>query len=57
MAEEIINKALAQASNNSATDSFLDGDVNTHPLEEEIRDFAAKNPEQIRELIKIWLNE
>lgn len=57
MAEEIINKAIAEAEIADATESFLDGDVNGHPLEEEIREFASKNPEQTTELIKIWLNE
>lgn len=57
MAEDIINKAITEASAVEGDESFLGGNVNTHKLEEEIRDFAAKNPEQIRELIKIWLNE
>ena len=57
MAEDIINKAITEASNIEKAESFLGGNVNTYKLEEEIRDFAAKNPEQIRELIKVWLNE
>ena len=57
MAEEIINKAIAEAENADVAKSFLDGNINTHPLEEEIRDFASKHPEQTTELIKIWLNE
>lgn len=57
MAEEIINKAIAEAELSDENESFLDGDINTHPLEEEIREFASNNPDQITELIKIWLNE
>lgn len=54
-AEDIINQAINDASN--VYESELDGDINTYPLEEEIRSFAAQNPEQMTELIKIWLNE
>lgn len=65
MAEDIINQTLAAENANmegkadevDSEDSFLDGNVNTHKLEEEIRRFASENPEQTTELIKIWLNE
>lgn len=65
MAEDIINQTLAAENSNmggkadevDSEDSFLDGNVNTHKLEEEIRRFASENPEQTTELIKIWLNE
>ena len=56
LAEDIINQAISDASNIDA-ERALDGDVNTYPLEEEIRNFASQNPEQMTELIKIWLNE
>lgn len=56
LAEDIINQAISDASNSDA-ERALDGDVNTYPLEEEIRNFASQNPEQMTELIKIWLNE
>jgi flagellar M-ring protein FliF len=60
-AEDIINKVVNntpnQNANASSRETFFDANINTHPLEEEIRDFASKNPEQITELIKIWLNE
>lgn len=56
LAEEIINQAVAENAN-ATQESYLEGDVNTYPLEEEIRNFAAQNPEKMTELIKIWLNE
>lgn len=55
LAEDIISKAVSE--NNKNVASSLGGDINTYPLEEEIRNFAAQNPEQMTELIKIWLNE
>ena len=56
MAQDIINQALASGAA-GMQEQALDGEINTHPLEEEIRNFASQNPEQMTELIKIWLNE
>lgn len=57
-AEDIINKVISESENNDRTsESLLEGGSLNNALEEEIRAFATKNPEQTTELIKIWLNE
>lgn len=59
--EEIISSAIAEVEegiNNAKEEStFGDGDKVNLTLDDEIRDFATKNPEQTVELLKIWLNE
>lgn len=59
--EDIITSAIAEVEegiNNAKEESaFNDGDKAHLTLDDEIKDFATKNPEQTVELLKIWLNE
>ena len=56
--EQIISSAIAEvegAMNNSNEESLFE--EKSQSLDDEIKDFATKNPEQMVELLKIWLNE
>lgn len=59
--EEIISSAIAEVEesmNNVKEESaFSDGEKTHLTLDDEIKEFATKNPEQTVELLKIWLNE
>lgn len=58
--DEIIASAIAEvedAVNNFSETSRFEDDDKTKSLDEEIKDFATKNPDQMVELLKIWLNE
>lgn len=59
--EDIISSAIAEVESdiqNLKEDSaFGDGDKSNATLDDEIKEFATKNPEQTVELLKIWLNE
>ena len=59
--EEIISSAIAEVEegiNNIKEEStFADGEKAHLTLDDEIKEFATKNPEQTVELLKIWLNE
>lgn len=59
--EDIIASAIAEVEegiNNIKEEStFGDGEKAQLTLDDEIKEFATKNPEQTVELLKIWLNE
>ena len=53
---ELINKKLEEIENNRK-ESNNEEDVENLTLEEEVKQFASENPEQVTELINSWLNE
>lgn len=58
--EEAISNAIAEVEQTISgikEDSAFGDDKGQMTLDDEIKDFASKNPEQTVELLKIWLNE
>ena len=58
--DEIISSAIAEVEgvvNSLKEESRFSEDDKSQSLDDEIKDFATKNPEQMVELLKIWLNE
>lgn len=52
---DLINKKLEEMEQDRL--KFVDEDNENITLEEEVRNYASENPDQVTELIKSWLNE
>lgn len=60
VSEDMITSAIAeveQSINNVKEESMFGDEKGQQTIDDEIKDFASKNPEQTIELLKIWLNE
>lgn len=60
VSEDMITSAIAeveQSINNIKEESMFGDEKGQQTIDDEIKDFASKNPEQTIELLKIWLNE
>lgn len=49
--------AIMEGESEETSLNFIDENSESLTLEEEVKLFASKNPEEVTELIKIWLNE